>query len=96
MECFCYLLKYRANRLAKSDPMKEQVMLHSAGHFFRLEHIYYCHPSPQKDSRHDKVLLGIFTGFTLHAGGGWAGDLLIADRNDLEKNVASEVGWVTK
>ena len=38
-----------------------------------------------------KVLLGIFRGYQLIAGGIWKGDILIADLEDLEKLDASEI-----
>ena len=38
-----------------------------------------------------EVLPDVFIGYTLHAGGGWTEDLLIADWDELEKNVAPEV-----
>ena len=39
-----------------------------------------------------KMLLGIYIGYTLNSGGGgWTGDLSIADWHDIEDNVASDV-----
>ena len=37
------------------------------------------------------MLPGKFTGYALNSGGGWTGDLIIADWHDIEKYVASEV-----
>ena len=38
-----------------------------------------------------KVLLGIFLGCALHAGGIWKGDILVADIEELEQMDASEI-----
>ena len=38
-----------------------------------------------------KVLLGIFLGYALHAGGIWKGGILVADIEELEEMDASEL-----
>ena len=38
-----------------------------------------------------KVLLGIFFGYALHAGGIWKGGILVADIEELEEMDASEL-----
>ena len=55
-----------------------------------------CHPISARDQSKihqfgKKVLLGIFLGYELIAGGLWKGDILIADLEDLEKLHASEI-----
>ena len=37
------------------------------------------------------ALKGIILGFVLRAGGGWSGDLMIADCEDLQESKASEI-----
>ena len=37
-----------------------------------------------------EALPGIFFGYALSSGGGWTGDLTIADCRDIENNVAAE------
>jgi hypothetical protein len=54
-------------------------------------------PISQKDKERvhkfgDKTLAGVFLGYEQHAGGGWSGDLLIADWEEIENaENASEI-----
>ena len=54
------------------------------------------HPLTAKDQSRihqfgKKVLLGLFLGYALYAGGIWKGDVLIADLEELETMDASEI-----
>ena len=54
------------------------------------------HPEIKKDQSRihqfgKKVLLGLFLGYALYAGGIWKGDVLIADLEELETMDASEI-----
>ena len=54
------------------------------------------HPATAKDRSRihqvgEKVLLGLFLGYALFAGGIWKGDVLIADLEELEMMDASEI-----
>ena len=95
-ECFCYPRNMQdklADAMSPSEkrfdaPFDEPIILFG-------EHIKY-HPISQKDTRrlHQfgiEVLPDVFIGYILHAGGGLTEDLLIADWDELEKNVAPEV-----
>ena len=55
-----------------------------------------CHPKTAKDQSRilqfgKKVLLGLFFGYALYAGGIWKGDILVADLEELETMDASEI-----
>ena len=39
----------------------------------------------------EKMFRGRLIGYVLNSGGGWTGDLIIADWHGIQKNVASEV-----
>ena len=54
------------------------------------------HPTTGKDQSRihqfgKKVLLGLFLGYALYAGGIWKGDVLVADLEELETMDASEI-----
>ena len=53
--------------------------------------VRFGHLEEQFSTTWQKMLAGIFSKDALHTGGGLTGELLIADGEDLEKNVASEV-----
>ena len=58
---------------------------------------FFLYPTSTKDKKSrphqfwTKVLSGMLIGYALNSGGGWTGDLIIADWHDIENNVTSEV-----
>ena len=67
--------------------MKDILGNHLKDRFFHLVHqlVEYIHQFGKK------VLLGLFFGYALYAGGIWKGDVLIADLEELETMDASEI-----
>ena len=63
---------------------------------FLLVHWFEYSPISAKDQSRihqfgKKVLPGLFLGYALYAGGIWKGDVLIADLEELETMVATEI-----
>ena len=83
---------YRIPWLTGTHHINNASMPSLAVHAYRSEQKYRTNPTPR---RTHNVLVTITTkcyqAYALRTGGGWSGDLLIADGDDFEKNIASEV-----
>ena len=77
-------------------PMKDVLGNHFLDRLFHLVHWLSITPITAKDQSRihqfgKNVLLGLFLGYALYAGGIWKGDVLVADLDELETMDASEI-----
>ena len=75
--------------------MKDVLGSHLRDRIFHVQRLRY-HPITAKDQSRihqfgKKVLPGLFLGYALYAGGIWKGDVLVADIEELETMVATEI-----
>ena len=90
MECFCYLRNVH-DKMADGQKFVTD-------HQFLLEHRLSASQLARKTSQEfirldekKKTLKGIFQDNVLRSGGGWSGDLMIADSEDLQESGTSEI-----
>ena len=92
-ECLCFFLKHtRQNWQTECHRTKEDVAPKSRSHkTCHVEQKIYSSNLYESSSIWYKDASGTFIGYALNSGGGWTRLLIIADRHDIENNVASEV-----
>ena len=96
MECYTYLRNVADLLTDGKTPYERRFGQPLKGPIFPFGSLVEYHPITAKyQSRiHQfgkKVLLGLFLGYALYAGGIWKGDVLIADLEELETMDASEI-----
>ena len=85
---------YLRNMLKKSWPTESHRMNEDLELHFGLKSISIQSLRKTKVvsiNMREKMFRGKLIGYVLNSGGGWTGDLIIADRHDIRNNVASEV-----
>ena len=96
MECYTYLRNVTDLLSDGKTPYERRFGQPFQGPIFPFGSLVEYHPISAKDQSRihvfgKKVLLGLFLGYALYAGGIWKGDVLIADLEELETVDASEV-----
>ena len=97
MECYTYLRNVTDLLSDGRRPMKDVFGQPFKGPIVPFGSLVEYHPITAKDQSRihqfgKKVLLGLFHGYALHAGGVWKGDVLVADLEELETTMdASEI-----
>ena len=93
MECFCSFRNIQDN-LADGNSLYERIFGTPFGGAIKafLGGIHVYPISTNDKSRFHQfgtmILLGIFIGYALNSGGGWTGDLIVADWHETEIKVS--------
>ena len=96
MECYTYLRNVTDLLSDGKTPYERRFGQLFEGPIIPFGSLVKYHPITAKDQSRihqfgKKVLLGLFLGYALYAGGIWKGDVLIADLEELETMDASEI-----
>ena len=96
MECYTYLRNVTDLLSDGKTPCERRFGQPFRGPIIPFGSLVEYHPITAKDQSRihqfgKKVLLGLFLGYALYAGGIWKGDVLIADLEELETMDASEI-----
>ena len=96
MECYTYLRNVTDLLSDGKTPYERRFGQPFKGSIIPFGSLDEYHPITAKDQSRihqfgKKVLLGLFLGYALYAGGIWKGDVLIADLEELETMDASEI-----
>ena len=96
MECCIYLRNVTDLSFDGKTPHERRFGKPFKGPIVPFGSLVECYPFSAKDQSRihqfgKKVLLGLFLGYALYAGGIWKGDVLIADLEELETMDASEI-----
>ena len=96
MECYTYLRNVTDLLSDGKTPYERRFGQPFKGPIIPFGSLVEYHPKTAKDQSRihqfgKKVLLGLFLGYALYAGGIWKGDVLIADLEELETMDASEI-----
>ena len=96
MECYTHLRNVTDLLSDANPPNERRFGQPSEGPIIPFGSFVEYHPITAKDQSRihqfgKKVLLGLFLGYALYAGGIWKGDVLIADLEELETMDASEI-----
>ena len=96
MECYTYLRNVTDLLSDGKTPYERRFGQPFKGPIIPFGSLVEYHPFTAKDQSRihqfgKKVLLGLFHGYALYAGGIWKGDVLIADLEELETMDASEI-----
>ena len=96
VECYTYLRNVTDLLSDGKTPYERRFWQPFKGPIIPFRSLVECHPEPAKDQSRihqfgKKVLPGLFLGYALFAGGIWKGDVLVADLEELETMVASEI-----
>ena len=96
MECYTYLRNVTDLLSDGKTPCERRFGQPFEGPIIPFGSLVEYHPITAKDQSRiyqfgKKVLLGLFLGYALYAGGIWKGDVLVADLEELETMDASEI-----
>ena len=96
MQCYTYLRNVQDLPADGKTPYERRFGQPFNGPIIPFGSLVEYHPITAKDQSRihqfgKKVLLGLFLGYALYAGGIWKGDVLIADLEELETMDASEI-----
>ena len=96
MECYTYLRNVQDLLSDGKTPYERRFGKPLKGPIFPFGSLVEYYPISAKDQSRihqfgKKVLLGLFLGYALYAGGIWKGDVLVADLEELETMDASEI-----
>ena len=96
MECYTYLRNIQDLLSDGKTPYERRFGEPFKGPIIPFGSLVECYPISTKDQSRihqfgKKVLLGLFLGYALYAGGIWQGDIMVADVEELETMDASEI-----
>ena len=96
MECYTYLRNVTDLLSDGKTPYERRFGQPFKGPIIPFGSLVEYHPRTAKDQSRihqfgKKILLGLFLGYALYAGGIWKGDVLVADLEELETMDASEI-----
>ena len=96
MQCYTYLRNVTDLLSDEKTPYERRFGEPFKGPIIPFGSLVEYHPRTAKDQSRihqfgKKVLLGLFLGYALYAGGIWKGDVLVADLEELETMDASEI-----
>ena len=96
MECYTHLRNVTDLLSDGKTPCERRFGQPLKGPIIPFGSLVEYHPTTAKDQSRihqfgKKVLLGLFLGYALYAGGIWKGDVLVADLEELETKDASEI-----
>ena len=96
MDCYCYLRNIQDLLSDGNTPYERRFGMPFTGPVIPFGSMVEYHPISAKDLSRlhqcgPKVLPDIFIVYVLYAGGIWNGDILVADIEELEEIVASEL-----